>query len=389
MSKPKNNQRPGQQKNYSAPHKSLPFRILMIVLAAALAVGILILPIQSSIRSYAEEDSSAVTVSEFETGKLSEAISEAADGTDYNYITKICVMNGTLSANDWNALTAIPNLEYVELAKAETENGIVPENALMSRNRLKYISLPSNTEEIGDNAFSGNRTLEKISMPNTVRKVGKSAFEACESLAEMPNSISITEMGESAFRDCKSFTSFIVSPEITEIPANAFSKCGFSEIIIGPAVTSIGDGAFADCNSLKDVYVYAENAPSVNSSSAFMNVGAAVHVYNDENYSGWEYNNLKVTGDLDGEYPIEAPAEEETVTTAETEAIEETEVTEEAEAIEETEVTEAEETEAQTETAVQTASQSSGVNVVFVIVIAVMAAVIGVLATILVMKSKK
>ncbi len=387
MPKPKKNQRATQQKNYSAPQKSLPFRILMIVLAAALAVGILILPIQSSIRSYAEEDSSAVTVSEFETGRLSEAVSEAADGTDYNYITKICVMNGTLSANDWNALTAIPNLEYVELAKAETENGIVPENALMSRNRLKYISLPSNTEEIGDNAFSGNRTLEKISMPNTVRKVGKSAFEACELLAEMPNSINITEMGESAFRDCKSFTSFIVSPEISEIPANVFSKCGFTEIIIGPAVTSIGDGAFADCNSLKDVYVYAENAPSVNSSSAFMNVGATVHVYDDENYSSWEYNNLKVTGDLDGEYPVEAPTEEETVTSAETEAIEENEATEET-TVSAAEQTEAQ-TEAHTEAAVQTASQSSGVNVVFVIVIAVMAAVIGVLATILVMKSKK
>ncbi len=386
MSKQKKNQKHPQQKNYSAPQKSLPFRILMIVLAAALAVGILILPVQSSIRSYAEEDSSAVTVSEFETGKLSEAISEAADGTDYNYITKICVMNGTLSANDWNALTTIPNLEYVELAKAETENGIVPENALMSRNRLKYISLPSNTKEIGDNAFSGNRTLEKISMPNTVKKVGKSAFEACESLAEMPNSINITEMGESAFRDCKAFTSFTVSPEITEIPANAFSKCGFSEIIIGPAVTSIGDGAFADCNSLKDVYVYAENAPSVNSSSAFMNVGASVHVYDDESYSDWEYNNLKVVGDLDGEYPVEAPLEEEIVTTAETEN---TETIDETEAPEETEVTEAEQTEAQTEATAQTVSQSGGVNVVFVIVIAVMAAVIGVLATILVMKSKK
>lgn len=378
----KKSQKSNTQK-YEPRKKSLTFRILMIVLAAALAVGILIMPVQSSIRSYAEEDSSAVTVSEFETGKLSEAISEAADGTDYNYITKICVMNGTLSANDWNALTTIPNLEYVELAKAETENGIIPENALMSRNRLKYISLPSNTKEIGDNAFSGNRTLEKISMPNTVKKVGKSAFEACESLAEMPNSVNITEMGESAFRDCKAFTSFTVSPEITEIPANAFSKCGFSEIIIGPAVTNIGDGAFADCNSLKDVYVYAENAPSVNSSSAFMNVGASVHVYDDESYSDWEYNNLKIVGDLDGEYPVEALTEEEIVTTVATETIDETE------APEETEVTEAEQTEAQTEATVQTVSQSSGVNVVFVIVIAVMAAVIGVLATILVMKSKK
>ena len=365
-------------------NRGLTFKIIMVILAVALAAGIIIMPIESSLRAYAEEaEGESVTVETFETGKLADAVSEAANGTDYNFITKICVMGGTLDASDWSALNAIPNLEYVELAKTDTEDGIIPDNALPYRNQLRFISLPKNTVEIGDSAFNSNRKLEKISMPNTVSKVGNNAFEACEALTEMPNSVGITSFGESAFKDCKSFESFTVSPEVTEIPANAFGKCGFSEIIIGPSVTSVGDGAFADCNNLTDIYVYAENAPSVNASSAFMNVGGTVHVYPDsaESYTAWEYNNLKIAGDLDGEYPVEAP--------------EPAEVTEEEPAetgtavVSETAVQDGQsETSAAAETA-ETSAPQSGLSVGVVIVIVAMAVVIAVLATILVMKSKK
>lgn len=365
-------------------NRGLTFKIIMVILAVALAAGIIIMPIESSLRAYAEEaEGESVTVETFETGKLADAVSEAANGTDYNFITKICVMGGTLDASDWSALNAIPNLEYIELAKTDTEDGIIPDNALPYRNQLRFISLPKNTVEIGDSAFSSNRKLEKISMPNTVSKVGNNAFEACEALAEMPNSVGITSFGEGAFKDCKSFESFTVSPEVTEIPANAFGKCGFSEIIIGPSVASVGDGAFADCNNLTDIYVYAENAPSVNASSAFMNVGGTVHVYPDsaESYTAWEYNNLKIAGDLDGEYPVEAP--------------EPAEVTEEEPAetgtavVSETAVQDGQsETAAAAETA-ETSAPQSGLSVGVVIVIVAMAVVIAVLATILVMKSKK
>ena len=369
-------------------NRGLAFKIIMVILAVALAAGIIIMPIESSLRAYAEEaEGKSVTVEAFETGKLADAVSEAANGTDYNFITKICVMSGTLDASDWSALNAIPNLEYVELAKTDTEDGIIPDNALPYRNQLRFISLPKNTVEIGDSAFNSNRKLEKISMPNTVAKVGNNAFEACEALTEMPNSVGITSFGESAFKDCKSFESFTVSPEVTEIPANAFGKCGFSEIIIGPSVTSVGDGAFADCNNLTDIYVYAENAPSVNASSAFMNVGGTVHVYPDsaESYTAWEYNNLKITGDLDGEYPVEAPDPAEVTEAAEAEGPSKTEaaVTEETSAeTEQTEQTEAAET-------AETSAPQSGLSVGIVIVIVAMAVVIAVLATILVMKSKK
>lgn len=362
------------------PHKKkkLWIRIVMIVLAAALAVGILILPMQSLFGVFAEDG--AITVDSFDTGMLSEAISEAADGTDYNQITKISVSGGTLNASDWNALTAIPNLEYIELANAQTESGIIPENALPSRNRLAYISLPHNTAEIGEKAFNNNKVLAKISMPDTVTKIGNYAFEACEALEAMPNSVNITEMGEGAFKDCKSFESFTVSPKITEIPAYAFSKCGFSEIIIGPDVKTIGEGAFADCNNLKNIYVYAQEAPSI-ASGSFMNVSADVHAYEDSDYSAWNINNLKVANDLEGDYPVKEPekpaettADAGETTAADTAAAEETT---------------AQETAAASSAKAESESGSGGVGVVTVIIIVVMAVVIAVLATILIMSRKK
>lgn len=391
---PKNNKKPSAQTENRRKKRYLGMRITMLVLAAALAIGILTLPISSALRAYAEEDNSALTVAKFETGKLDKAISEAADGTDYNFITKIAVLSGTMAAEDWNALTAIPNLEFIELAQTETKDGKIPENALPSRNQLTYISLPKNTCEIGKNAFSGNRKLEKINMPVSVQSIGDYAFEACEALAEIPVTENVTYIGEGAFRDCKSITSFTIPSKVTEILPYTFGKCGFSEIIIGPAVTSVGDGAFADCGNLKDIYVYSENAPALGGSGAFLNLGATVHVYDGcaDSFSSWEINNVKVAEDLTGEYPapeeVPAETEEAAVTEAAPVSEEEQEEQEETAAEEASEEAEAAETTAVTEEAAP-ASTSGGLSVGVTVAIAVMAAIIAVLATILVMSRKK
>lgn len=368
--------------------KSLGLRIFVLVLAVSLLLGIIILPLQSFA---VESDTEAVIVTEFETGRLSDALLEAADGTDYNYIKKAAVSGGTLSAEDYSALQNIPNLEYIELAGAETKDGIIPENALPSRNQLTFISLPKNTVEIGAKAFSGNRKLVKVSMPDSVTKIDDYAFESCEALSDIPVTENITYIGEGAFRDCKSITEFTIPSNITEIYGYTFSKCGFSEIIIGPNVTSIADGAFADCNNLKDIYAYAENAPEIAGAGTFLNVGATVHVYEDslDSYDSWNVNNVKTSGDLTGDYPI-AAAEP---TAEETEAPEETASA--AEETSKTDVSQSEETETAETTAEEAAAVSAeskgGVSIAAVIVIAVVCcgAGAGVTALILNKKAKK
>lgn len=384
--------------------KSIVVRVFILILAAALLVGIVILPITSN-----AENAENVTVESFETGKLSEAINEASEGTDFNFIKNIAVLEGTLNASDYQALTNIPNLEIIELSGTETEGGVIPENALMSRNQLSYISLPKNTTEIGKNAFSGNRKLVKVSMPATVTTIGDYAFAACEAMTDIPISEGITYIGEGAFQDCKSLTEFVIPSGITEIYANTFSKCGFEKISIGPNVKKVGMSVFADCNALKDLYVYGDEAPELDS-DVFRNVSATIHCSEEaeESFESWQQQNMKVEADLTGEYTLSAGEPAATTAAEKTEETEKAETeSEKAETEAATEAKEKETEKAETEavtdgsadeeatTSEETAavsaepSEAGGISVGVVIVIVIMAMIIAVLATILVMTKKK
>lgn len=379
--------------------KSMVVRIFILILAAALLAGIVILPITSH-----AENAENLTVESFETGKLSVAITEAADGTDFNFIKNIAVLEGTLNEDDYKALANIPNLEIIELSGTETEDGVIPENALTSRNQLSYISLPKNTTEVGKNAFSGNRKLVKISMPATVTKIDDYAFASCEAMTDIPISEGVTYIGEGAFQDCKALAEFVIPSGITEIYPNTFSKCGFEKISIGPDVKKVGMSVFADCSALKDIYVYGDEAPALDS-DVFRNVSATIHCYEEaeESFESWKQQNMTVSADLTGEYTLSAgePAVTAAETEAETKAEAETEKAETEAEEEKTEKAEAE-TEAVTDgsadedvtTSEETASASAeksetgGVSVGVVVVIVVMAMIIAVLATILVMSGK-
>ncbi len=366
--------------------KSLVLRIFICVIAALLFLGIIITPALVN----AEEKGENITVQSFETGRLADALAEAADGTDYNFIKNAAILSGTLNSEDYAALTAIPNLEILELAGTDTEDGIIPENALTSRNQLTLVTLPKNTAEIGKNAFSGNRKLVKVTMPATVTKIDDYAFASCEALADIPVSEAVTYIGEGAFQDCKALTDFVIPAGITELYPNTFGKCGFERISIGPNVTKIGASVFADCNALKDIYAYGETAPALDS-DVFRNVSASVHCYDgsEESYKSWEQNNIKITADLTGEYSLSAVVPEEnnevyeTVPAETEEAVSETpDETSSADQSEQTELSSEQVKQADTYV------QSSGLSVGVVIVIVIMAAVIAVLSTILVMTRK-
>lgn len=362
-------------------------RILVCALAVALLVGIVVMAIPAR----AAESTENLTVQSFETGKLADAISEAADGTDYNFIKNIAVLSGTLNGTDYGALTAIPNLEIIELAGTETEGGIIPENALPSRNQLTVLTLPKNTSEIGKNAFSGNRKLVKVLMPATVTKIDDYAFASCEALEEIPVSAAVTYIGEGAFQDCKAITEFVIPAGISELYPNTFSKCGFESISIGPDVKKIGGSVFADCNNLKNIYAYGTEAPALDS-DVFRNVSAAVHCYEDseESYESWKQNNITIAADLTGEYSLKAEASEENnAAYDDTSPASDTSGTETGTASA-ADTAEQAETTAEAVPAVQQAQtvQQGGLSIGVVIVIVIMAVVIAILATVLVMTKK-
>jgi hypothetical protein len=299
---------PKKNRVYGGRQKSLVLRIVVIAVAVLLLVGLIV---PSMLVFAAGED---LVIQSFETGKLSDALTAAADGTDFNQIQKVAVLGGTLSRDDYAALMSLPNITYLELAGADTENGAIPEGALQGRNQLAYVSLPKNTTLIGDRAFSNNKKLEKISMPYSVASIGNYAFDGCIALYDIPVSENIVYIGEGAFRDCSSITEFVLPSKITVINDNTFGKCGFSEFFIGPSVISIGSGAFADCNNLKNIYVYGNYLPSVGA-DAFRNVSATVHISVDvvAGASDWSRGNLRLEDDLTGEYTLTAITEEQDV----------------------------------------------------------------------------
>ena len=292
-------------------------RGIMLAAAIAMILSFVVLPLVSG-----AEGNTSVTVDSFESGRLADALAEAMNGTDRNEIRSAAVSGGTLSASDYAALCDLPNLEYIELAGAETENGIVPDNALPARNQTTYISLPSNTLSIGNSAFSNCKQLKKISIPTTAESIGDYAFDGCISLEDISVPANLNHIGEAAFRDCQSLTEFTLPQGVTEIPAYCFNKCPFTEFYIGPQVTSIGEGAFSDCHELKDIYIYGDTAPVLGGGAVFQNLNVTVHTSDDaEGYKEWGNNFVSREEGFNDEYvPPETAAPEEEAPAADDDA---------------------------------------------------------------------
>ena len=279
-------------------------RVIMLLAAIAMILSFVLLPLMAD-----AAENSSVSVTSFESGRLSDALTEAMNGTDRNNITSAAVSGGELSASDFNALCDLPNLEFIELAGAEASGGMIPDNALPSRNRLSYISLPKNTVSVGNGAFSNCKQLKKISMPSSVREIGNNAFDGCIALEDITPPAALEHIGEAAFRDCQSLAGFTLPQGVTSIPAYCFSKCPFTEFYIGPQVETIGEGAFSDCHELKDIYIYGDKAPVLEGGGVFQNLNVTVHTADGaEGYENWNSNFVNSEEGFNEEYAAPEPA---------------------------------------------------------------------------------
>lgn len=382
-------------------------RICILIMAIVMLLSFVLLPLTQMVS--ADEAEGNVTVTSFETGKLAEAIEKAKDGTDLNLIKKIAVSGGTLNAADYSAICGYPNIEYLELAGCDTEKGVIPENALPSRNQLTYVSLPKNTETIGARAFSGNRTLLKISIPSTLRHIEEYAFEGCENVEEFSVPAELETLGTGAFSDCKALKSFALPEAITEIPDYCFSKASLTEMHFGPQITSVGNGAFSDCHDLTDIYFYGTDAPSA-PESAFQNLKVTIHTYEDgKGFDSLNSNFVSIAYDLseDSKYippksaePSSKPAAEQTAAGTEEAAEDKNDDDADPEATEEDDGSDASDDEAvQADVTVSSEAQTSpsspsepaqsGFSGISVIVIAVLCVIVGVLGALVAVKSKK
>lgn len=131
-------------------------------------------------------------------------------------------------------------------------------------NKIKEITIPDSVVEIGNCSFGWCKSLERISIPDSVMKLGsrvqkerpRGMFQGCESLKFVTLPTKIEFIGESFFRGCSSLNQVTLPNSIVEIGACAFEGCSsLEEITIPSSVKIIRDNVFRLCSSLKSIYI--------------------------------------------------------------------------------------------------------------------------------------
>lgn len=394
----------GKKKNsYPVKEKSMGKRVLVLIICAVMALGVIALPLFSVFAS-AEDDDSTIVVKSFEKGQLQSAIDEARGSVDFNNIKRLAVMSGTLAPNDYGAILGLPNLEFIELSGCEAENGVFSDNAIQGRNNLTYISLPKNTVEIGRAALANNKRLTKIDMPDCVERILDYAFENCEGLTDITLPLGLKTLSPGVFNNCRSLTSIDLPLGLKAIPDNCFTRCyGLTDLHIPPTVDIIGMNAFADCDSLKGIYFYSEIAPTPGGGMFPQNGRPTVHAIPDAiGFDDGEWTKAPVEYDVDPDAPyyyretdeptaIEEPVPPETAPADDKAEAEETKAETEAAASEKTENTETEPTEA-APTAAEPQTNggvSAGTLVLIIVIVVLIASGVSAAVTVIIIKKNK
>lgn len=184
--------------------KSLIARIIVLVVAAVMFIGIIF----SAVQAIAAE-SNDVVIENVTSGQLRTEFDKARGSIDQNNVSSLVVKAGVVSENDLTLLQNLSSCKVIDLS-GTTLDGTKINDYLLSGRNIISIKLPMNTKIIGNGAFSGCSSLTEIIIPDTVNEIGNRAFESCSSLKTITLPQNINKIDECAFRGCSSLKEVII-----------------------------------------------------------------------------------------------------------------------------------------------------------------------------------
>lgn len=129
-------------------------------------------------------------------------------------------------------------------------------------------------QTIGKEAFYGCTCLASdyypLIIPNSVDSIGESAFQSCDLSMGMQLPEGLKSIENSVFRNCVGLKEIVVPVGVTEIKSYAFSGCeNLNAVQVPNTLQRIGGAAFDNCESLEYFICYAEDPPSIESSTFY------------------------------------------------------------------------------------------------------------------------
>lgn len=156
------------------------------------------------------------------------------------------------------------NKLIVGCAETVIPNSIVSvgPNAFFGCDFLYFINIPKEVKNIEDNAFCGCSQLKSVTMANGLVDIRDGAFWNCSTLESFTVPESVINIGDGSFSGCDMLKTIAFPKKIRHIASCAFSHCYNLRVIFIEGVPLLDEGVFYDCRNLKNVYCYAEEAPS-------------------------------------------------------------------------------------------------------------------------------
>ena len=195
------------------------------------------------------------------------------NGTDLRFIRE-------MAGSDVRGYSTSGNLSVLDLSEARiveggkfyyydgyqytTSNDIIGTYAFRDCTSLTSVNIPSSVTKIRWAAFEYCTSLTTVNIPSSVSEIENYAFSSCTSLTSVNIPSSVTKISWATFEKCTSLTTVNIPSSVNSIESYAFGRCkSLTSIKIPSSVTMINSYAFDRCRGLKQIYLYAEDVPSI------------------------------------------------------------------------------------------------------------------------------